>query len=127
MTSPRIEHAEALVLQLKSILTAAGLPEVVCSLRVQDADSGARHGVVVVAPPEMKFEAPFGDVQIEFEVYVIAGPATNYIAAWDRIDTIIQAFVDADVNLKDAKPTTYEPHRGDPLNAYVLTLNELPD
>lgn len=125
MTSPRIEQAEALVAQLKQVLAAAGLPEVVCSLRVQDADSGARHGVVVVAPPELTFDAPYGDVQIEFEVYVIAGPATDYIAAWDRIDTIIQAFVDADVNLKDAKPTTYEPHQGHALNAYVLTLNEL--
>lgn len=124
-TAPRIVRALALVDELQTILTTAGLTKVTVTIDENKVLSGARHGVVIVLPPDLTFEPPYGDVQAAYELLIVAGPHDNYLVAWDRIDNIIQAFVQADVNLAEAKPATYEPLNGDPLNAYTVTLNDL--
>jgi hypothetical protein len=122
-TSPRIEKARALVRRIRDALDDAELGKVMATIDARDVESGARHGIVVVSPP--KLTAPtFRYVELEWELHVIAGPATDYLAAWARIDTIIQALIDADVELTDAEPGQFQPHRGEPLWAYTATLTE---
>ena len=125
MTSPRIARANALVTEMRDALDAADLPEVMATINAAEVPSGARHGIVVVAAPKLKFDGPWGQVQADYEVHVIAGSIDNYLDSWDRIDTIIQALVDGHVNVSDGEPAGYQPMHGDPIPAYTLTLNDL--
>lgn len=125
MTAPRLQQAAALVTDVRGALDADGLHKVTATTDAALIPSGARHGVVVVAAPELTFAGPFGDVQAAFELHVIAGPADNYLAAWETIDGIIQALVDGDINLAAGKPGAYAAIDGSTLPAYTLTLNDL--
>lgn len=125
MTAPRIQQAKALVASLRDALDAADLEAVTVTTDALLIPSGARQGIVVVAAPELDFSAGFGHVATAWEIHVIAGPADNYLAAWERIDTIIQAFVDGDVNLANGKPGAYGAHDGQTIPCYTLTTNDL--
>ncbi|MBZ4486278.1 hypothetical protein [Microbacterium sp. cx-55] len=125
MTAPRIERAQRLVSELRDVLDAADLSDVIATLDAAEVPSGARHGIVVVAAPKLSFDGPFSMVGAVYEVHVIAGPSDNYLAAWERIDTIIQALVEGHVNLSSGEPGGYEPMRGDTIPAYTLELNDL--
>lgn len=124
MASPRIEQALALVADLQAALTTAGLTDAVATMNAAEVPSGSRHGCVVVAAPELTFET-WNDPTPLWEVHVVAGPATDYLAAWNTIDTIIQALVTAHINLKTGSPGQYQPFQGVALPAYTLTLNPL--
>jgi len=123
--APRLAQAARIVADVRDALDAADLDQVVATLDAADVPSGERHGIVVVAAPKLTFDGPFGDVQTAFEVHVIAGPADNYLHAWERIDTIVQALVDGRLNLRSGEPGGYEAMHGDPLPAYTLTMNDL--
>ncbi|WP_104136573.1 hypothetical protein [Cryobacterium sp. Y62] len=124
MASPRIEQGLALVTLLQAALTDAGLTKAIATMNAAEVPSGSRYGVVVVAAPELDF-ATWNDPTPLWEVHVVAGPATDYLAAWDTIDTIIQAFVVAQINLKTGTPGQYQPFQGVALPAYTLSLNPL--
>ncbi len=126
MASPRIERAHKLAADIRAVLAAAGETRVHVTLNTLEVESASRGGVVLIAPPDLAFGGPWGDVQAEYEVYVIAGPADNLLAAWERIDTIIQALVEGDINLRHGKPGGFHGAPTSPeLSAYILTLNDL--
>ncbi len=126
MTSPRIERAHKLAADLRTFLDSVGETRVHVTLNTLEVESAARNGVVLIAPPDLAFGGPWGDVQAEYELYVIAGPSDNLLAAWDRIDTIIQALVEGNFNLRHGKPGGYQGAPTSPeLSAYILTLNDL--
>lgn len=125
MPAPRLARARVLVDELRAALDAADLEDVTATLDAGLIASGARAGIVVVSPPKLEF-AGYGDPAALFEVHVIAGPASDYLAAWERLDTIVQALVDAQLNLREGEPGGYADARLDaPLPAYTLTLNDL--
>lgn len=123
MPAPRIERAQRLVDELRDVLDAAGLDKVIATFDAQRVPSGSRNGIVVVGPPKLTFAPPF--TEAEFSLHVIAGPADNYLAAWERIDTIIAALDAGGINLADGEPGAYEVMNGSPIPAYTLTLNDL--
>jgi hypothetical protein len=125
MTAPRIESAHGLVAEIREALDASDLQAVGATLDATEVESGARHGVVVVAAPKLTFAGPFEMVSAAFELHVVAGPADDWLGAWERIDTIVQALVDGHVNLADGEPSAFQPMHGDALPAYTLTLNDL--
>ncbi|MDJ1115342.1 hypothetical protein [Microbacterium dauci] len=124
MASPRIERAEQLVDEIRAALDAADLPKVLSTLDSKHVESAARHGVVLVAAPRLTFDGPFGDVQTAYELHVVAGPADNYLAAWERIDQIIDVLAGR-INLATGEPGGFQPLRGETIPAYTLTLNDL--
>ena len=124
MPAPRIEQAQALVIEVQAALDAAELTGTLATLDATDVPSGSRRGVVVVAVPELTFET-WGDPTALWELHVIAGPATDFLAAWEKIDGIIHALATAQINIKTGSPVTYQPHQGPALSAYTLTLNPL--
>lgn len=125
MPAPRIQQAKALVAALRDALDSSNLEDVTATTDAALIPSGARHGIVVVAAPKLDFSAGFGAVAAAWEIHVIAGPADNYLAAWERIDTIIQALIDGDLNLASGEPGGYGSLPGDTLPAYTLTTNDL--
>ena len=120
----RLEQGAALVLKLGAALIAAGLPKALATLDAAHVASGSRHGVLVVSPGTLTFDG-WEDPVMAWEVHVIAGPATDYLAAWAKIDAIISALVAARINLKSGDPGSFQPLQGEPLPAYTLTLNPL--
>lgn len=125
MHAPRIQQAKALVAALRDALDAADLEDVMATTDALLVPSGARHGIVVVAAPKLDFSGGFRSVATAWEIHVVAGPVDNYLAAWERIDTIIQSLIDGDLNLSSGEPGGYGTHQGDVLPAYTLTTNDL--
>lgn len=120
----RLDKARALVDDVQAAIDAAGLEKVTATVDAAHVASGSRHGVVVVSPPELEFETFGGDADLTWELHVIAGPAENYLAAWERIDQIISALEASDLPLHRAKPGAWEPITpGPPLPAYTITLH----
>ena len=135
MTSPRHQQALDLVERIQSIIDAVNDPDPLVPDGLQDAEkitvtidptlvpSGSRHGIVLVALPTLS-SPNFAAIDVKWEVHVIAGPADNWIAAWDRIDSILQVLFDGNVNIDSAEPANYPALNGPPIPAYTLTLNE---
>jgi hypothetical protein len=124
MAAPRLEQAAALVADVQAALAAADLPKALATLDANKALSASRHGAVIVGPPDLTFPT-WGECLPEFELHVIAGPAADYLAAWDKIDQIIEALALAHINLASGKPGQYQPLQGPALPCYTLTLNPL--
>lgn len=125
MNTPRIAQAEALCAAVRAALDAAALTRVGATLDATEVAHGLVPGIVVVSAPKLTFDGAFGDVQAEYELHVIAGPVDDYLQAWGYIDVIIQALVDADINLRSGEPGAFELQYGDAVPCYTLTLNDL--
>lgn len=77
---------------------------------------------VIVQPPEIEF-ATFSQRDISFKLTIAAGPATQPLVAWERIDLIIDALEAAHINLKSGSPATLDLAGAGTLPAYQITLN----
>lgn len=124
MPSPRILSAEALKAALEGILDDA-YPAVVVTLDHAIVPSAARGaGCILIDPPELAFET-YESTEASFEIHVIYGDLTQPRAAWERIDSIIAALEDGELNMRSASPGSYAPIQGNPLPAYTIKLNPL--
>lgn len=121
-STPRIVHAETLRDRLQAALNDADLTGATASLDARDIPSGARHGIVIVAPPDMTFPT-FTQTEITHELAVIAGPADNLLKAWERLDAMVEAIRRAGFDLDAARGDMFKPLHGSPLPGYTLTLN----
>jgi len=123
MAVPRVDRAAELVAELRGYLDAADLPKVMATLDARDIGSGARHGIIVVSPPRLKFPT-WNQVLAEWDVHVIAGPPDNYLAAWALIDTIVDTLHAAGLPMETAEAGQFEPLAGPPLWAYTISFTE---
>lgn len=121
----RIAAAHELVADIKAALEAAGLEDAHATLNALEVSSAARAGVVVVSPPTLDFSSSWGDPTASWELHVIAGPADNYLAAWELIDQMIDALNAGHINLKSGEPGQFQTPQGPALPAYTLTTNPL--
>jgi hypothetical protein len=123
MSSPRIQEAAELVETISAALAAAELDQVTATTDAGKVPSASRNGVVLVAPPALAFPT-WTQVETTWTLHVVAGPATDYLAAWATIDAIIQALFDAQtLNFDEAEPGQFAQQNGSPLPAYTITLN----
>jgi hypothetical protein len=122
MSAPRIEHAKAKAIELRTMLTEAGLDKVTVTLDAREIASAARHGVVVISPPDLAFET-FTSVDASFELSLIAGPADNLLHAWETLDSIIEALRVGNLNMTTARGDMFAPPSSAPLPGYTITLN----
>lgn len=122
MASPRYDEAEQLVATIQAAVAA--LPSVTVTLDPGEVPSGSRSGVVLVTPPDLAFPT-WDETESTWELVVVAGTLTNYLAAWKLIDSIIDAIETAQsVNLDSAEPGRFQPpNNAAALPAYTLTLN----
>lgn len=122
MTSPRIDQANEKKAEIRAILDAAGLTMVTVTLDAREIPSGARHGVIVISPPDLTFET-FTQTDTSFELTVIAGPADNLLHAWQTLDGIIEALRVGQLDMKSAQGDMFAPTSSAPLPGYTITLN----
>jgi len=123
MTSPRIQEADELVATVAAALESAGLDKATATADAGHVPSAARHGVVLVTPPTLSFPT-FHQVDTTWTLHVVAGPATDYLAAWATLDAILQALIDAQLNMDEAEPGQFAQANNAPaLPAYTITLN----
>lgn len=120
MGTPRIDHARALQTAIIDLLELAGLPDVEVSLNPLDIPSGARHGIVVIAPPDLEFPT-HSITETTHELAIVAGPADNVPAAWATLDAIIEAL--RPLGLQAARADMFAIKVGAPLPGYIVTLH----
>lgn len=124
MPSPRLEQAAKLVTLVGAAFTDAGLDKATATTNALHVTSGARHGIAVIAPPSLTFpdwDAP----AVEWTVHLVAGPANDFLASWEKLDALLEALFAAQLNLKSAEPAGYETREGTVIPAYTVTLNPL--
>ncbi|WP_349866845.1 hypothetical protein [Leifsonia sp. WHRI 6310E] len=126
MTGSRVQEAGELVATIRAALDAAGLPDVIATVDAGKVASGARTGIVLVAPPAITFPT-WDATEATWSLHVVAGSMTNFLAAWQRIDIIIDALAGAQtLNLDEAEPSRFATVQGPQtveLPAYTITLN----
>ncbi|SDH16127.1 hypothetical protein SAMN04515691_2987 [Leifsonia sp. 98AMF] len=119
-----LDLAHELVEDVRAALDAAGLEDVHATLDAGEIPSAARAGVVCVSAPTITFES-WSEPAMAFELNAVAGPADNYLAAWARLDLILNALHAGQLNLKRAEPGGFAQLNGPVLPAYTITTNDL--
>lgn len=117
-----IERAEDITAEVNAHLVAAGIDDATVTTDLLKVPAALANGpVVVVQPPKLKYITAYGDADATWELFVIAGPTFDRLAAWARIDGIMDALA-TPMNLTDAEPATFQhPGMADHA-AYVLTF-----
>lgn len=121
MATPRIIAAEQLRDRLREVLDAQGLPDATATIDARDIPSGARHGIVVISPPDLEFTT-YTQTSADTELSVIAGPADNLLAAWKTLDAILEALRRGGIPMLTARGDMFRQHHGEPLPGYTVRL-----
>lgn len=122
MVAPRIVQANAKAAQLRVMLADAGLDKVIVTLDAREITAGARHGIVVISPPDLTFET-FTITEATYELSVIAGPADNLLHAWETLDSIIEALRVGQLDMTTARGDMFAPPGSAALPGYTINLN----
>jgi hypothetical protein len=121
-----VERAGDLEAEIIGILVAAGIDDATATSDLLKVPAALANGpVVAVQPPKLKFIATMAGYGIEatWELFIIAGPYADRLAAWTTMDPIIQALA-TPLSIDDAEPATFS-HPGMPeYPAYVLSFTE---
>ena len=123
MTSPRILQAQQIVAQIEAIIADSDLDKITVTLDSKLVPSGSRNGVILVGLPDLRSDN-FATLAPSWTVNIIAGPPDNYLAAWDRIDTILEVLFQGELNIDTATPSNFPALTGAAIPAYTLNLNE---
>ena len=125
MSGPRVERARQIMADLLESLEAAGLDDVTVTFdgtKVPAASRLRSGSVILLKPPSLTFPT-YDSTEIEWSVVIVSGPHNNVLAAWDRIDTIIEALA-PQMDFADATPADFQPLEGPTIPAYALTYND---
>lgn len=127
MTSPRVTRGRELLAELPGMLAAANLDghaEVTITDDVRKLDKAKLlPGIIVLQPvPSLTFPAP-GIVAISWQLLIVAGPADDVLAAWDRLDALLEALRVGGLHIESAEPGDYpRPDNPVPLPGYTVTV-----
>lgn len=122
MVAPRIVQANAKAAELRVMLADAGLDQVTVTLDARQIPSGARHGIIVISPPDLTFET-FTITEATYELSVVAGPADNLLHAWETLDSIIEALRVGRLDMTTARGDMFAPPGSAKLPGYTINLN----
>jgi hypothetical protein len=123
--SRTIERATELVAEVLAILTAESIEGVLVTTNALAIPPALAVGAVVaIQPPKLKYVAPFPSVEATWELFVIAGPYADRLAAWATIDPIITA-LQLPLDIDTAEPANFQHPSMPEYPAYVLTFTEL--
>jgi hypothetical protein len=124
--SATLERAADLVEEIKGYLVAAAIDNATVTLDLLAVPAALAVGpVLAVQPPKLDFTGTMaGSVtDAEWEVFVIAGPYADRLAAWRVIDPIVYALKDP-LDLDGAEPATFAHPSLPEYPAYVLSFTE---
>lgn len=121
MTGP--ERAEDLAAEVIGILVAEGIDNATATADLLKVPAALHNGpVVIINPPKLKFLG-YAATEATWELYVIAGPPADRLAAWATIDAVVAA-LQHPLSLDDAEPASFDHPGMQPHAAYVLTFTE---
>lgn len=124
--SATLERAAELVGEIQAHLTAAAIDNATVTLDLLKVPAALANGpVVAVQPPKLDFTATMAGSATDYtwELFVIAGPHADRLAAWSVIDPIVYALKDP-LDLDSAEPATFDHPSMPPYPAYVLSFTE---
>ncbi|AMB58241.1 hypothetical protein [Microterricola viridarii] len=124
MPTPRLDQATEYLDAIKAAMLAADLPDVLVTLDALKIPSAARHGVIVITPPAIEFPS-YTQAEIDWELGLVAGPATDLERAWRQLDAMLDALTTAQLPLERADPGSLPQQGGPALPAYTVTLATL--
>lgn len=122
--SRAIDRAEALVAEVLHLLTAEAIEATVTTDALAIPAALAVGPVVAIQPPKLKYPAPYPSIEATWELFVIAGPYADRLAAWRVIDPIIEA-LQLPLDIDTADPANFQHPSMPEYPAYVLTFTEL--
>ncbi|MHA7293694.1 hypothetical protein [Arthrobacter sp. HLT1-21] len=118
-----IERAAEIVEEVSRALTAAGVEFALVTTDLAKVPAALANGpAVAVQPPKLKYLNHY-IAEATWELYVIAGPSADRLAAWANIDPILSALHEP-MSLDTAEPATFS-HPGMPAYpAYVVSFTD---
>src|SRR5690606_29939413 len=119
---PRYRYGAELRQACRAAFDAAGLTQVTVTSNALDIPSAALHGVLVITPPDLTFPT-FEQYEQTFEAVAIAGPFDNLDHAWKTLDRMLEALLQANLNLREATADTFTLKAQLPLAGYSITFN----
>lgn len=119
---PRYRHYLALKAAAEAALSDYGLDQVLVTSNPADIESAARHGVIVFPAPDLEFPT-YAQIEVTHEAIAIAGPPDNLDHAWKTLDHILEALIQANLNLRSAAADSFKPNGTPPLAGYLITFN----
>lgn len=125
--SATLERAADLVEEIKGYLVAAAIDDATVTLDLLAVPAALAAGgpVLAVQPPKLDFTGTMAGSTTDYtwEVFVIAGPYADRLAAWRVIDPIVHALKDP-LDLDAAEPATFSHPSLPEYPAYVLSFTE---
>lgn len=121
--SEAMERAEDVVAELTGNLIAAAIDNVCVTLDLLKVPPALANGpVLVVQPPKVKYITSYA-AEYTWEVFIVAGPPQDRLAAWAALDEIVDA-LRLPMDLDDAEPATFSHPGMTDHAAYVVTFTE---
>lgn len=116
------EHAERVAQAVALCLQAAGVTGVTVELDAAKGQNALPGGdlLAVVNPPSVELPT-WNQGEAEWSVWLISGPATDSLAAWDRLDDGLDALT-TPLELDRVDPDAFTDARGVTWPAYRLTF-----
>jgi hypothetical protein len=120
-----IDRANELKAEVLAILTAENIDGVLVTTDALAIPPALAVGAVVaIQPPKMKYVAPYPSIEATWELFVIAGPYADRLAAWEVIAPITDA-LQLPLDIDTADPANFQHPSMPEYPAYVLTFTEL--
>lgn len=115
-----LAEARALADHAREAFTAAGLDVTVTTDPAKVAPVVAANGVaLVVNPPELTFTT-WTDTDVEWSLWLVAGPRNDPDTAWAQLDAALDAIREP-LELDRARPDAFRDNHGATYPAFVLT------
>lgn len=118
-----VERAEDIAAEVLGNLVAESIDNATVTADLLKVPAALANGpVVAIQPPKINF-VTYELTEYTWELFVIAGPYADRLAAWKTIDPIIAA-LRRPMNIDDAEPATFSHPSMPDYPAYVLTFTE---
>lgn len=85
-----------------------------------ESQVSAGNPAIVINPPVITCET-YHAVDMTWQVWIITGPPTNRVAAWERLDQLIDA-IRVPVDVDQFEPAAFQPAQGPVVPAYIATI-----
>lgn len=117
--------AQQLEAQLTAALTAAGSKARASCDPETALQAALSHGGLLIGPPQNTYGATYGSDLATFTVTAATTDAGGYLKAWARLDELLDV-VASTLDVASCTPGQLSaPTGGDPLPAFVITLEPL--
>ncbi|GEM_PF-1978684 len=122
MNTPRYSQYLEYKQACEQAFEASGLGKVHVTADAGEIMSASRHGVLIFPPPELTFPT-YEMHEVAWEAIAIAGPADDLEHAWRTLDSMLEALIQANLDMRGATPDSFTVHGSPALPGYLITFN----